>query len=114
MASRYDDRVIYENTEEAHEELRESRGLKKIVHYNTATLGTISSDKYENISVISHTWSVGDRFYKLSYQYYGSTKYWWVIAQFNATPTESHVTIGQTIRIPTPLEEVIEALRGED
>ena len=79
MASRYDDRVIYENTEEAHEELRESRGLKKIVHYNTATLGTISSDKYENISVISHTWSVGDRFYKLSYQYYGSTKYWWVI-----------------------------------
>ena len=113
MASRYDDRQIYENTEEAYREQRENRGVKRIIHYNTAVLGSISDIDFDKISVIAHTWSVGDRFYKLSHKYYGSTKYWWVIAQYNATPTESHVSIGQKIRIPVPLEEVIEALRGE-
>jgi hypothetical protein len=50
-----------------------------------------------------HTWKFGDKFYKLSYENYGSTTNWWIIPWFNRTPTESHLEIGDQIYIPTDI-----------
>ena len=108
MSSRYENREIFENTEEAYKEQRRARGVKKIDHYNTAVLNPLTVEDYGRINVTSHVWSVGDRFYKLSQQYYGSTKYWWIIARYNGTPTEAHVSIGQQVKIPIPLEEILQ------
>lgn len=113
MSSRYEDRIVYENAQDAYDEQLSKRGVKKINHYGTPVLGTPSELDYEKITLITHTWSVGDRFYKLSHKHYGSTKYWWVIAQYNGTPTESHVKLGQKVKIPIPLEEIIDILKGE-
>tara|TARA_R110000851_G_scaffold210080_2_gene362477 strand:- start:529 stop:882 length:354 start_codon:yes stop_codon:yes gene_type:complete len=63
-----------------------------------------------NFSYSSHIWSMGDRYYKLAYQYYGSAQYWWVIAWFNKKPTESHVEVGEIIRVPKPIGEVLATL----
>lgn len=108
MTSRYENRVIFENKEEAYKEQRRARGVKKIDHYNTAVLSPVLVEDHNRITIVAHTWSVGDRFYKLSQQYYGSTKYWWIIARYNGTPTEAHVSIGQQVKIPIPLEEILE------
>lgn len=114
MASRYDKREIYDNTEDVYEEVRESRGVKKIVHYATAVMSSPLVSDYRKLTLLKHTWSVGDRFYKLSFEHYGTTKYWWVIARFNSTPTEAHVSIGDKVTIPLPLDRALTALeRGE-
>jgi len=55
---------------------------------------------------VDHVWKLGDRFYKLAHKYYSNAEMWWVIAWYNQTPTESHVSPGQLIQIPLPLDKV--------
>ena len=43
----------------------------------------------------------------MTFEYYNNPKYWWVIALFNGTPTESHVKPGDQILIPVDHEEII-------
>jgi len=54
-----------------------------------------------------HLWKIGDRYYKLAHKYYGNAKYWWVIAWYNKKPTESHMQLGETLYIPSPLEDIL-------
>ena len=58
------------------------------------------------LSYEEHYWSVGDKYYKLSYKYYGTQNDWWVIARFNGKPTEADITIGDKLLIPFPLDLV--------
>ena len=58
---------------------------------------------------ITHVWSMGDRYYKLASKYYGSPEYWWVIALYNQRPTEFHIKLGELIRVPSPLTEVLDS-----
>lgn len=114
MTSRLNDRKIFENKEEIYESLRESRGVRKVVHYSTPVMPSPKTSAYDELTMVRHTWSVGDRLYKLSFKHYGTTKYWWVIARFNGTPTEAHISIGDSLDIPLPLDKALTALeRGE-
>jgi len=45
-------------------------------------------------------WRQEDSLYKLSYEYYGEYKYWWIIALFNNKPTDAHYKIGDIVNIP--------------
>jgi hypothetical protein len=112
MASRYDNREVFENSEEVYEELIESRGKKKIYHYSTATIKHPEAKDFKNLTTLRHIWKVGDRFYKLSNKYYGSTKYWWVISIFNKKPTEADVSLGEELTIPLPLDKAMEIVKG--
>ena len=85
-------------------ELLERRGVEKITQYRTKRF---ELDKELPLQTIRHTWSLGDKYYKLSHQYYGKIDYWWVIAFWNQAPTEAHLTFGQIINIPMPLETVL-------
>jgi len=58
----------------------------------------------------THIWKYGDRFYNLAHKYYGDPTYWWVIAWYNALPTEADIRIGDVIQIPISLEEARSAL----
>jgi len=111
MSSRYDGRGIIENNSKLYEEIREERGVKTITQYDTATIKYPSIRQITGLTVVNHRWRMGDRFYKLADLYYNDVSMWWVIAQFNKTPTEFEISYGDLIMIPTPLEMVLEAYR---
>ena len=112
MGSRYDDKRELENKEEIYEELLEERGVRFIRQYGSANLTHPTPEQRKTLQRIGHVWKVGDRFYKLSHKYYGDPKYWWVIAWYNKKPTESHLKIGDVIKIPTPLYKVLGYMRN--
>lgn len=113
MSSRYRNREVFDNREDVYEEMRDKRGVKKISHFASPNFKSLTPEEYAQLTAVTHTWSVGDRFYKLSYKHYGTTKYWWLIAKFNDKPTESHVKIGDKIDIPLPLNRALALLEEE-
>lgn len=112
MINRYANRQIFKNDYEEYENQFRERNLKFINQYSTPNYALITAAKLGRISLERYTWKAGDRFYKLAYEYYGDAEDWWVIAQFNGKPTESHIKIGETILIPTPIAEVVNILKG--
>tara|TARA_R100000152_G_C6716149_1_gene142867 strand:+ start:290 stop:604 length:315 start_codon:yes stop_codon:yes gene_type:complete len=84
---------------------------RNIVSMAKLTHLTASDINRHGITTIKHTWKVGDKMQKLASKHYGSSTLWWVIAWFNRSPTDSHIDIGATVYIPTPLGKVIRALR---
>ncbi len=109
---RYDGKREMENREDVYEELLEERGVPFIRQFGTANLSHPTPEERKNLQRIGHVWRVGDRFYKLAHQYYGDSKYWWVIAWYNKKPTESHLKIGDVIKIPLPLYKVLGYMRN--
>ena len=87
------------NNNELYKELLEDRGVKHIVHYRTKLFGSNAVPK--RFSATKHVWTMGDRYFKLSYEYYGTYQYWWIIALVNNKPTEAHLEYGDVILIPT-------------
>ena len=53
-----------------------------------------------------HTWSQGDKLFKISARYYGDTKYWWLIALWNDKPTDADYRYGDVIEIPSPIVQL--------
>ena len=99
------------NDHPLYEDVRKERGVKKVEQYGTATIKYPSIREITGLTVINHRWRTGDRFYKLANLYYNDSTMWWVIAQFNKTPTEASINFGDLIMIPTPLEMVLDAYR---
>lgn len=112
MINRYSNRRVLNNSLEMYDNTFLERNVKFINHYSTAKFIYPDESNISTITIVNHTWSLGDRFYKLAHKYYGDAKDWWVIAKFNNLPTESHVKLGDVILIPTPIEQVIQILKG--
>lgn len=83
------------------------RGATLINQYDTPKFRFPDQNSMAKFSSIQHVWSLGDRYYKLASEYYSDPSLWWVIAFYNKKPTEFHVSLGETIYIPTPLETVL-------
>lgn len=73
----------------------------------TLNISYPSFDEMLELDFENYVWTVGDRYYKLATTFYGNPNYWWVIAWFNKKPTESHIKIGDMIRIPTSLDSAL-------
>lgn len=110
MTSRYDGRKIRTNTSGEYKEIFKERNVKYIMQYLTANMTYPSTEQIMQLSNYSHVWKLGDRFYKLADQYYQDPSLWWIIAWYNKRPTESHVQIGQILRIPLPLDKILQIL----
>lgn len=108
--SRYSGKAPFINDNDFYKSFFKTREVKNIKHYHTPKLKHISVEQIGTLNTIGHVWGMGDRFYKLSYQHYGDSRLWWVIAWFNKTPTESHVQYGDVIYIPHPLDRVLQYL----
>jgi len=100
------------NAEELYKETFRKRGVNHIDHYPTPKLYHPEASDLRNIDTIKHIWKVGDGYSKLAYKFYGDPKLWWVIAWYNQLPTDAHVSFGDVIYIPTPLDEILSILRG--
>ena len=94
------------NDSDMYQELFDNRGQPKgIVQYKTTIFDRKKFSK--DIGTTNHIWSMGDRFYKLSYAYYNRYDYWWVIALFNGKPTEGHMEYGDVLKIPSNPELIL-------
>ena len=111
MSSRYHGRRTRETSEKIYEKLLEDRDVKKIKHHTTPQLSHPTPEERRDMTERVHVWKQGDRYYKLAHQYYGDSRYWWVIAWWNLRPTEGHLNLGDGIRIPGPLERVMSILK---
>jgi hypothetical protein len=106
---RYDGRIIGRNEELSYSDVLQSKDLKFIDHYLTATLTPVEFETGLSFTRLQHIWTQGDKLWKLSEKYYGDPTYWWLIAWYNQRPTESHFLLGDTVIIPTPFERVLAA-----
>ena len=111
MSNRYGERKKMENSSEMYKDVFEDRGVKRVIQYTTPTFKYPSMQEIAGLTVINHRWRRGDRFYKLADLYYNDPTKWWVIAQFNKTPTEFPINFGDLIMVPTPLELVMQYYR---
>ena len=110
MATRYDGnniKITTKNNTESLIDVLDSRGVSNIKHYNINTLKYPSVEQIKNLTIIKYIWKHNDRYWKLSEQYYGDPKYWWVIAWFNKTPIEANLKNGQYVSIPQPLSDLL-------
>ena len=108
MGNRYNNSSTIINDEEIYEEFREERNTKKITHYATPEFPYLSISHRLNISRVPHLWKAGDRYWKLAAKYYKEPSLWWLIAWFNQKPTESHISVGETILIPKPVSKILQ------
>jgi hypothetical protein len=95
------------NSKELYSEHFIARGVNFIEHFSTPRMNHPSPNQIKKLNLTYHVWSHGDKYYKLAHEYYNDSKMWWVIAWFNKLPTESHIKLGDTIYIPTPLNEIL-------
>jgi hypothetical protein len=114
MASRYQKTSIVSNRSKYYEPLRRGRRppypYGNLVQFATPRLRHPTPLEKGSIPTSKHVWKYGDRFYKLAFQFYNNSAYWWVIAWFNQLPTESHVKEGMVIYIPIQLEDGLSVL----
>lgn len=114
MGIRYEDRIVVINNDERYEQLFRDRRVNFIRHYKTPNLKSIGETDDFSFQEVEIVWASGQKFWRLSQKYYGSPELWWVIAWYNLTPTEHHVSNGSIIRVPFPLQRVVQILRSLD
>ena len=107
---RYNKYRILVNDSEYYKPLRAERGLKKILHYETPTIHNPTKLQRMNTITTKHIWKYGDRLYQLADQYYGDSRFWWVIAWYNGFGAEADIYNGAVIRIPLNIEEALKVL----
>jgi nucleoid-associated protein YgaU len=112
MANRFIRRNIIVNSKEMYKEYLKDRGIKSINQYDTPTFNYPSTSDLKNIRFASYVWKNGDKLAKLSDQFYGSPKDWWIIARFNNIGCETSIQIGDIIRIPLDLNDLNYLVRG--
>ena len=108
--SRYRNRKIAKNNEYENEEIFESRGVKTITQYTTPEYKNPTEEDLLRIKYTSHYWATGDRYFKLAQKHYNDYSLWYVIALFNRKPTESHVEVGDIIKIPISLADAMQVV----
>jgi hypothetical protein len=108
--SRFRKRRIAVNKTYKDEQIFESRGVEKVKQYTTPSYKSPTDEDLLRIPYVSHYWSVGDRYFKLAQQHYNDHKLWYLIALFNRKPTESHIEVGEEIKIPTDIVLAMEIL----
>ena len=105
---RYKNQDVFTNDSEAYKRyLKKTRGLDKIRQFDTPTFRQPSVSDMQNFNTISHIWKTGDRYFKLAEEYYNDPTMWWVIALYNQKPTEFHLSLGDVVFVPVPLENVL-------
>ncbi len=99
---------VFENESSLYGEWLRKSGFAKVEHYDIVLFGDPRLESFlRKIKKIKHIYKTGDRLSKIAHKHYGDPRYWWVLAWFNAKPTDFHCKIGDIIEIPKPLDEVL-------
>ena len=92
--------------------IKSYRGKKKFINqFGTQRLFYPTQDEINAIQNYTfHTWTTGDTYAKLGYEFYSDPKLWWVIATINKKPSEFDLKVGDILFIPTLLSEAMELI----
>jgi nucleoid-associated protein YgaU len=105
--SRYKQSRKATNKDDMYKDVFDKKGVKNITQFRARRLRQVDEKVKQRVAFKEYIWSYGDTFWLLASKNYSDSKLWWVIASFNNKPTEAHMEIGETIRIPTNLSEVL-------
>tara|TARA_Y100000593_G_C4315238_1_gene340524 strand:+ start:193 stop:522 length:330 start_codon:yes stop_codon:yes gene_type:complete len=108
--SRYFDRDKMVNDHLMYKKKFKKRGVSKIEHYKTPEFSIIDQGDLDSVDVYEYVWKIGDSYWKLAAAFYNAPEEWWVIAAFNRKPTEAHIEVGETIKIPVNLGDILRLL----
>jgi hypothetical protein len=108
---KYTKRKIVINNADEYSHLLERRGIDAIEQYGSFFFANDILEK--EYTVVAHTWKKGDRLFKLSYLYYDTIKYWWIIALWNSKPTDAHYEYGDEVLIPFPPEDIFREIAND-
>ena len=108
--ARYNKSRIIINASPYYKSLRDRHHLKKVRQYATPVMHQPTVAQRSALLTTQHIWKYGNRFYQFADQYYGDTRYWWVIAWYNGYPTEADIFPGDVIEIPVNIEDALNAL----
>ena len=108
--SRYLDRKKAINNKEQYDKIFEKRGIREITQYRSPKATYVSDEQLAKVECHNVTWYYGLSYEKLASEFYADPTLWWVIASFNRKPTESHVEIGETIRVPKSLADALQVV----
>ena len=107
--SRYKNFRVLNNSNEYYRKLRQKRNnTKNIVQYETPILRHPTIAERASLATTQHIWVLGDRYYKLANKFYNDPTLWWIIAWYNARPTEADILPGDLILIPLSVEDVLD------
>ena len=107
-SERYAGRERVHNGNPLYKKILENRGLTRVLHYTTPAFAYPTVSDMQTLQMVSHMWTVGDRYWKLAEKSYGDAELWWVIAWFNQRPTEAFIRYGDVIQIPHPIERMFQ------
>jgi len=106
--SRYKKENIIKNIDSDYKKIFSSRfGPSGLVQTGTATTRQPSETELSGVTYINETWGLGKRLYKMSHAHYGNSQYWWLIALFNGIATEADIKFGDVVKIPVPLDVIL-------
>lgn len=107
--TRYSSRRIITTSDQSYvrSDLFKSRGVQIIQHFSTPVLKYPTPEELKNIVEEKRYWGIGTKYFNLSFEFYGSPEYWWIIAWYNLRPLETDFKPGDVVIIPTPLEAVL-------
>lgn len=109
---RDDNRERIVTTEQEYESLLEKRELKRVRHFSTPVLVGPTQAQRRSLQTATRIWTVGDTLMKLSNEYYGNVRYWYIIAWYNFKPTDAHFELGDVVYVPTNLSKILSILRS--
>ena len=110
IMSRYKQSRKATNKDDIYKNVFDKKGVKNIVQYRSVRLKQIDEKEKQKIKFDRYVWTYGDSFYLLAGRYYSDSKLWWVIAAYNNAPTESHINVGDEIRIPLSPAEAMKVI----
>jgi hypothetical protein len=106
--SRYKKDELIKNNDEDYKKVFSSRfGSLGLIQRSTNTIKRPTETELLEVDFFADTWGLGKRLYKYADQYYGDSQYWWIIALFNNIGSESDLNVGDLIKIPTPLDKML-------
>jgi len=108
--SRYKNSRIAVNKNKMYLDLFEERGVKKITQYRSYFFRRVPQEVLDSIETENYVWKYGDSYWALATKYYGDPKLWWIIATYNRKPSEGLLKVGDTIRIPLNITEVMQVI----
>tara|TARA_R100001509_G_scaffold22745_2_gene12021 strand:+ start:2313 stop:2639 length:327 start_codon:yes stop_codon:yes gene_type:complete len=95
---KYKNEKIARLDSEEYREIFDNKGVKFLNIRRTMNFADIKDEQYQIQS--EHIWSTGNTLFRLSYLYYNTYNFWWVIALVNNKPTDAHYSLGDVVLIP--------------
>ena len=108
LISRLRKRSVKRNRNVIYEDFLKRLGRAYISHFNTPEFNFPSVTEIQSLNVVSHVWTIGDRYEKLAARFYDDPEMWWVIGFFNQKPAEFLLSPGDVVFVPQPLEDILD------